>query len=284
MSTMPMISVYMPSKNRGEMVKRAIDSVMAQDYPNFELVVVDDGSEDETPQILQAYAERYVNFHYLRNETSRGAAAARNQAINKAQGEFVTGIDDDDFFYPNRLSALMAAYDDQYAFVCSSTIWDWGDRQKLADGKAGEFSLKQQLSYNHASTQVLVRRERMLAIGGFDESLVARIDYDAWTCLMAKYGNAKRINPATYVLTREPGIERITNSKRNITGNQQFFAKHIDKMNWANRVNQEFWDMYAKQGPFGFTALIRQLCAGMVWLKLKYFIRINFLPNWRSQL
>lgn len=280
MNKPPLISVYMPSKNRGPLLKRAIDSVMSQDYPNFELVVVDDGSTDDTPQVLQSYRQKYDNFRYLRNEQSAGVARARNQAIEAANGEFVTGLDDDDQFCPNRLSSLMAAYDDKYAFVCSSTIWDWGNRRKLADTKTGEFTLEQQLSYNHASTQVLVKKQRMLAIGGFDENLVARIDYDAWTCLMEKFGNARRINPASYILSRDEGVERITTSERNIKGNQQFYQKHQDKMNWANRTNQEFWDMYARQSPFTLKALLRQLAAGLVGFKLRYFIRINFLSNW----
>ena len=172
----PKISVYMPSKNRGPMVKRAIDSVMSQNYPNFELVVVDDGSTDDTPALLEEYAQRYDNFRYYRNEQSRGVAAARNLAIEKSEGEFVTGLDDDDSFAPERLSTLMAAYEDQYAFVCSSVVWDYGHRQKVADDKAMVFSLSDQLSYNHATTQVLVRKERMEAISGFDTTLNARIE------------------------------------------------------------------------------------------------------------
>lgn len=278
-----MISVYMPSKNRGPLLKRAIDSVMAQDYENFELVVVDDGSTDDTAQVLQAYRQKYQNFRFFRNEQSLGVAGARNLAIENARGEFITGLDDDDWFLPHRLSSLMAAYDDKYAFVCSGAVWDWGHRQKVADNKAMIFSLKQQLSYNHATSQVLVKRERMLAIGGFDSNLVARLDYDAWTCLMEKYGDAKRINAATYVLSRDEGVERITTSERNIKGNHQFFEKHRDKMTWANRVNQEFWDIYARQSAFGPWLLCRQLLAGLMMFKLRYFVRINFLPNWHKR-
>jgi glycosyltransferase involved in cell wall biosynthesis len=276
------ISVYMPSKNRGPMVKRAIDSVMSQNYPNFELVVVDDGSTDDTPALLEEYARRYDNFSYYRHEESRGVAAARNLAIEKSTGEFVTGIDDDDSFAPERLSSLMAAYDDKYAFVCSSVVWDFGHRQKIADDKAMVFSLSDQLSYNHATTQVLVRKERMVAICGFDTTLTARIDYDAWTCLMEKFGDAKRINPPSYILSRNAGVERITTTERNICGNHQFVKKHQARMTAKNLANQSFWDMYAQNQKFGLGELVRQVLAGNALTKLKFFIRVHFLPNWHK--
>ncbi len=276
-----LISVYMPSKNRGPMLTRAIDSVLAQDYTNFELIIVDDGSTDDTPAVLADYQRRYDNVRCYRNETSIGVAAARNLAIEKSQGKFVTGLDDDDCFCPNRLSTLMAAYDDQYAFVCSGVVWDFGSRQKVADNQSMTFGLSQQLSYNHATTQVLVKRERMLAIGSFDTELVARIDYDAWTRLIERFGKAKRISEPSYILSRDEGVERITTSERNIKGNHQFVAKHQHLMSDKNRTNQAFWDMYAQNKRLGLGGLIQQLLAGHGWIKLKYFIRINFLPAWR---
>jgi glycosyltransferase involved in cell wall biosynthesis len=278
-----LISVYMPTKNRGQLLKRAIDSVMCQDYGNFEMVVVDDGSTDDTPSVLSDYQHRYENFRFYRNDQASGVAAARNLAVSKCRGEFVTGLDDDDRFCVDRLSSLMTAYDEQYAFICSAVIWDYGDRTKVADNKPMIFNLQQQLSYNHATTQVLVLKERLLAIGGYDDSLAARVDYDAWTCLMSKYGKAKRIANPSYILSRDEGIVRITNSERNIKGNHQFVAKHKDKMNRVNLDNQAFWDMYAQNKPMGIRLLLRQMRAGYAWIKLKYFIRINFLPNWHQR-
>ena len=273
----------MPTKNRGQMLRRAIDSVMEQDYGNFELVVVDDGSTDDTPSVLAEYQKRYSHFRFYRNVQSVGVGAARNLAVQKCRGKLVTGLDDDDRFCPDRLSSLMKAFDLKYAFICSGVVWDYGDRSKLADNKPMVFDLQKQLSYNHATTQVLVLKERFLAIGGYDEALVARIDYDAWTCLMAKYGQAKRIANPSYILSRDEGVERITNSERNIKGNHQFVEKHRSKMNRTNIVNQAFWDIYAQNIPMGFGLLLRQLTAGYGWLKFKYFIRVNFLPNWHQR-
>ena len=279
----PLISVYMPTKNRGPMLKRAIDSILAQDIEHFELVVVDDGSTDDTPALLAHYQNQHHNFRFYRNEQSQGVAKARNLAIEKSLGKFVTGCDDDDWFEPQRLTQMLDAYDPKYAFVCTGVVWDYGERRasKVADTKAMIFDLNQQLSYNHATTQVLVERMRMLSIGGFDTELVARIDYDGWTRLIEKFGAAKRISAASYNLSRDDGVERVTTSARNIKGNHQFVAKHRHLMNEVNITNQEFWDMYAQNKRLGFIELLKQLVAGYGWIKFKYFVRVNFLPNWR---
>ncbi|MFK5985119.1 MAG: glycosyltransferase [Pseudomonadota bacterium] len=275
----PLISVYMATKNRAQLLCRAIDSVLAQDYENFELIIVDDGSNDNTPSKLLVYQQQNSNISFYRNEKSLGVAAARNLAIEQSKGEFVTGLDDDDYFYNNRLSSLMSAYDDQYAFICSSSIWDFGNHKTIADKKTLVFSLRQQLSYNHATTQVLVKRERMIAIGGFDVNMVARLDYDAWTRLMICYGNSFRINHPSYVISRNDGIERITGSPNNIIGNHQFLNKHKERMNTRNLYNWAFFDIYAQQKPFGIKLLLQQLWAGNVMMKLKYFIRRNFIQK-----
>ena len=277
----PLISVYMPTKNRRALAQRAIESVLAQDYPKFEMVVVDDGSTDDTPAMLEDFAKAHRNFRFIRNVQSKGAAAARNTAIENSQGELVTGIDDDDWFMPERLRIMQRAYHDHYAFICTGVIWDFGEvngkhKRKKADHRGKIFGLAEQLSYNHATTQVLVSRQRILSIGGFDTKLVARIDYDGWTRLIEHFGPAKRLADTSYVLSRDEGLERITNSARNIEGNEQFFAKHQHLMNRANRLNQQFWDLYARNEKISIWRLFEQLTAGLWWIKVKYYLRVNF--------
>jgi glycosyltransferase involved in cell wall biosynthesis len=273
----PLISVYLTTKNRQQLLSRAIESVLAQDHQNCELIIVDDGSSDDTPLLVADYQQKNSNISYYRNEQSQGTAAARNLAISYTNGEFITGLDDDDHFLPNRLSSLLAAYDDKYAFVCSSVIWDFGHRQKVSDKKTAVFTLQEQLNYNHATTQILVKRERIQASGAFDTNLDARLDYDAWTCLMIRFGSALRINVPSYVLSRNEGVARITNSPANVTGNHQFMTKHRALMNEKNLKNQIFWDLYAQHKPLLIKELMPQLLAGNALMKFKYFIKINLM-------
>jgi hypothetical protein len=94
---------------------------------------------------------------------------------------------------------------------------------------------------------------------------------------MIKYGNALRIAHPSYILKRNDGLERITNSDSNIKGNHQFLQKHKPLMNKANLRNQAFWDIYAQGNRLTFVELVKQLFCGNVLMKFKYFIRSNFL-------
>jgi glycosyltransferase involved in cell wall biosynthesis len=272
----PLVSVYMATKNRAELLKRAMDSVLAQSYRHVELVVIDDGSTDETPTVLASYQQKHRQIRFYRNETSLGIAAARNRALENCQGVFVSGLDDDDYFCPSRLTTLMALYDDQYAFICSSAIWDFGQRRKVADAKRKVFNLHDQLNYNHATTQVLVKRDRILAVGGFDNELVARLDYDLWTRLIIDYGPGLRINEPSYVLNRCEGYERVTATDRDVIGNHQFLAKHRSIMSPVNLRNHVFRDINAQNKSLGLIELFRQIRAGYAMSKIKYFIRYHF--------
>ena len=169
----PLISVYMPTYNRSQMMQRAVNSVLAQDYPNVELLIVDDCSQDDTWQVLNDLYGQHPRIRLFRQEVGRGACAARNMAIKAAAGEFVTGLDDDDEFLPNRLSSMMAAYDDQYSCVCTSYFWDYGSVRKQLYPVGKVVRLPEVLDVHCLSNQALVRTSRMLAQGGFDETLAA---------------------------------------------------------------------------------------------------------------
>src|SRR4030067_1733348 len=96
-----LVTVYIPTKNRLELLQRAIKSVQTQTYPNIELIVVDDGSTDGTRE----YLEKEVgvgNFKAIFHDKSLGACATRNAAIKSSRGELITGLDDDDYFLSDR--------------------------------------------------------------------------------------------------------------------------------------------------------------------------------------
>src|ERR1051325_7839947 len=95
----PLVSVIVPTYNRANLLRETIESVLAQTYPNIELIVVDDGSTDETPELLKQYDDRLA---YIRKQNA-GGTAARNTGILAAHGEYLNFLDHDDLFLPTKI-------------------------------------------------------------------------------------------------------------------------------------------------------------------------------------
>src|SRR3954469_6887531 len=98
-----LVSIYLPTRNRRLLLERAIESALNQTYRNIELVVVDDGSTDDTPLLLDKIRKADQPLISNRNERSLGPSPARNLAVKAAKGFFITGLDDDDEFTPDRI-------------------------------------------------------------------------------------------------------------------------------------------------------------------------------------
>ncbi len=278
MPIVPIVTVYMPTHNRRALLERAVNSVFAQTRQDFELIIVDDASQDDTPQYLQALAKRDARVTVLRNETPSGACVARNKAIKLAKTKFVTGLDDDDEFLPHRLATLLAGYDARYAFVNQGYIWQFGKRGKQACDQVKEFSLAEQLSHNYATNQVLVETKRLLAVGGFDESFKACQDYDTWTRLIIAYGNAKCLGGASYIVHQGHEGPRITAKGNHALGYQQYYDKHQHLMSETNKMNQRWMMLTALREKPSFNIFVSQLKHGFVKNKSRYYLSMLLSP------
>ncbi|MEE2025170.1 glycosyltransferase [Alkalimonas mucilaginosa] len=279
---LPLISVYMPTHNRKQMAVTAIDSVLAQDYPHFELIVVDDGSTDDSWSFLQQRYGQNPKIRLLRHEQSQGACAARNTAIAAAQGDFVTGLDDDDVFYPDRLSSLMAAFQPGDSMVCSGYLWHYGMTTKRRFDSDAIIALDELLDLHTLSNQALVPTESMRALGGFDTSLAAFQDYDMWVRVVARFGPARRIGHISYQVNAGHEAGRITGSPKRLQAHDDFVAKHRALMSGRNLQNQAFYRYSMQQLPMTFSQLWRSRRYGLTRLKLRYYLKQKF--SWLSQL
>jgi glycosyltransferase involved in cell wall biosynthesis len=106
----PRVSVVLPTFDRARLLPRAIESVLAQTFHDFELLVVDDGSTDDTPSVVESYAGDRLS--YVRLERNTGAAAARNVGIRRAAGDLVAFQDSDDEWLPEKLERQVRAFDE----------------------------------------------------------------------------------------------------------------------------------------------------------------------------
>jgi len=178
----PMVSVVLPTYNREWALREAIDSVLDQDYGNVELIVVDDGSDDDTPQLLSAYG---VRLRCIR-QANRGVSAARNAGIRAACGDLIALLDSDDAWLPGKVTAQVNFFSQHpHALICQTEeIWirngrrvNPGRRHRKQAGMIFERSLALCLV---SPSAVMMRPSLLKEVGLFDESLPACEDYDLW--------------------------------------------------------------------------------------------------------
>lgn len=199
------VSVIIPTYNRASVLPRAIDSVLAQKDVEFEVIIVDDGSTDDTSQILGPRTTIHgprKNVLVAREtwpvvrvflQENRGPAAARNLGIQQAQGEWITFLDSDDEWKPGKLKAQLAFFEKNQDYLICQTEEIWIRNGKRVNPmkkhkKYGGWIFEKCLPLCVVSpSAVMMHRKLFDDIGLFDESLPACEDYDLWLRIASRY-------------------------------------------------------------------------------------------------
>ncbi len=184
---MPAVSVIIPTYNRAHVLGRAIRSVLAQSYCDFELIVVDDGSTDDTATLPECIHERVT----LVRQDNRGVSAARNTGIRYSRGRLLAFLDSDDEWLPDKLARQVGRPRSKRPdFIChTDEIWLRDGRivpQKDIHRKQGGFFFERSLQRCLISpSSVMLSRSLTDRVGWFDEDLPAAEDYDLWLRITA---------------------------------------------------------------------------------------------------
>jgi len=190
---MPKVSVVIPTHNRAEFVKAAIQSVLNQTYQDFEIIVVDDASKDATAEAVNSFQDGRIQ--YVRHETNKGEAGARNTGVMNAIGQFVAFLDDDDEWLPEKLekqvnlfrgsSPIIGVVYTGVIEIEASTGRIIGQRIPVKRG-----DIFKDLATNNwigAPSSVLLKRECFNKVGLFDENIDYGLDYDMWIRISKKF-------------------------------------------------------------------------------------------------
>jgi glycosyltransferase involved in cell wall biosynthesis len=182
---MPLVSVIIPTYNRANYVTDAIDSVLKQTYTNYEIIVVNDGSKDNTEQVLAPYQDRVT----IINKKNGGPSVARNVAIAASKGELIAFLDDDDRWLPHKLALQAPLFADPNVNLVHTAghFYDesngWENTQFV-----GDIDFHALLGMKIIYVQTIVTRKSVLdEIGPFDEALPAAEDVDIMLRIAAKY-------------------------------------------------------------------------------------------------
>ena len=270
MTPTPKVSVIIPTYNRGAFITNAINSVLAQSFKDYEVLVIDDGSTDNTPEVLQPYLDK---IKYIHQENS-GVSAARNAGIRQAQGEWIAFLDSDDEWFPDYLEWQMerAAGNPQ---VCTQVA------NALEISLNGESNLRFKLpykfqnescpvldrplcfvlDYNICLLQVMVmKRDALLKAGLFNTALTISEDMDmaARMSLQGPLGVCDRV--LAYIYRRD---EPITNLKRQMTDKGFYFHESLFKV-YENLRRQKKLNFKEKRGLTDWMSTNRRSLANLL--------------------
>jgi glycosyltransferase involved in cell wall biosynthesis len=186
------VSVIIPTYNRSRTLKKAVESVLNQTHANLELIIVDDGSADDTPAIIDWYKKRNQRKIILVQQKNRGPAAARNRGLAAAGHDLIAFLDSDDWLHRDKIGLQVAAMQKEPDYLVSHTqeIWYRNGRllnQKLRHRKESGYIFGRCLDLCAVGmSTVMVRRQLVEQVGLFDEQLPCCEDYDYWLRVSVK--------------------------------------------------------------------------------------------------
>jgi glycosyltransferase involved in cell wall biosynthesis len=185
MTALESVSVVIPAYNQGKFLRESINSALAQTHPPAEIIVVDDGSTDDTREQLKTFGDR-VTYMFQQNA---GPSAARNAGVRRARGEWVAFLDADDLWHRQKLEIQLSAVQQRkdVALVGSHPALTMAD-VLAPTPKARELTVRDfLLSLRMSPTSALIRPQQLLSVGGFDETIRFAEDRDVWLRMAVKF-------------------------------------------------------------------------------------------------
>lgn len=191
MDKTPLVSVVVPVYNMESFLPETLDSILASDYPNFEVIVVDDGSKDASYRVACNYAKKDRRVRAY-TQPNGGACAARNQAVRLAEGEFILPVDADNLIGSTLIAdSVKEIVKDPSVKVVAPRADFFGER--TGEWKLPPFSLHLLARKNIMDTCALYRKKEWERVGGYCENIIAREDWEFWIAVLKDGGKVVRL-------------------------------------------------------------------------------------------
>jgi glycosyltransferase involved in cell wall biosynthesis len=238
----PLISVVIPTYNRSKLLERAVHSVLSQSFQQFELLIVDDNSPDNTAEVAASFGDERIRT--IRHDENRGSSATRNSGIRNARSEFVAFLDDDDEYLPDALAEGYNALQN----LPESVGYVLGGYVLVQDTPQGEEVVEERLPQIPAFTSressylsflrqvpfgagngVVFRRSAFDTVGLFDEGLRAAVDRDLFI-RFAPHFEFVAIPKLLVRVHKHVGAQLTDPSPKRVAAYEQIAAKHLDML------------------------------------------------------
>ena len=282
MNKLVKISIIMPAYNAEEYIKESIDSIIAQTYTNWELIIADDSSTDNTKQIINSYRDSRIKCIY--NDNNLGYLKTCNRLFSLCKGGYITFQDADDISYPNRLSEQVKAFEQDTKLGMVGTFSDIistnGEILETAKRPISYEEVNEKIIESNAfiGATVMIKREVYEKIGGYREyfNRLAYQDYD-WTYLIVEKYKSINLSHPLYQYRQHPtSTSKIVDPKRIVSDKLVKFLAKQRKDNGVDCLQQnnpEILDKYFNKllTPYkkDLSLIYREFAAGAMYSNMK---------------
>ena len=241
---MPKVSVIIPTHNRPESLEKAVKSVLGQTYTDFEILISDDGSTDNTSRVVEGFSDKRIRSRRYSN--SIGVAVVRNNAIIDSKGEYIAFLDDDDEWLPSKLEKqirLLEGSSDKLGAVYTgvNSLDDKLDRIFEIKIPRHRGNILQDLLFNNfiTTSSVIVKKHCFDDVGLFDTEYMSASDNDMWIRIAQRFEFDYVREPLVNYYITENSISR--NNMKLIKGLERLMTKHHNIYAANNRTLSNHW-------------------------------------------
>ncbi len=254
-----MISVIIPAYNSENYIEKAINSVLNQTYQNFEIIIINDGSTDNTEEVIKQFTDSRIKYIYQANQ---GVSAARNKAIELSDGDYIAFLDADDVWHPEKLQIQLNCFkknpDINLVYSNIKMIEESTDIEFIKN--FDNFKTRKNLIKNLILTPfncpspstVLLKKECLPEAGLFDKNLTVGEDLDLWLRIAVKNNFYCIKKPLATAIRRQNGITRTLDPTKAIENNiyilNKFFNETDKEKQFQNYQNKAFAFVYFNIG------------------------------------
>ncbi len=286
----PLVSVVIPNFNYGRFLSRALESVFAQTYSELEVLVVDDGSTDESLDVLRRYEERIRSI----SQRNQGVSRARNLGIRESRGELLAFLDSDDWWLEEKLAKEVDLLESGgFGMVYTGLRFvseDGAVRGETTDGLSGrvlkELALLEKPGIPASGSSALIRRECFDVVGLFDPALSTSADWDLWRRIACRYAIGMVREPLTSYRLHAAAMHREVELFEHdmLLAFQKMFADeaareaHPLERRATARLFMTLAGSYFRVGRWG---KVLEYCAKSLALNPSGLFRLAVLPSFR---
>ena len=264
---MPKISVIVPCYNQGEFLSETLDSVLLQTYTNWECIIINDGSSDNTAEIANIYCKKDPRFIYIYQENS-GLCIARNKGINACNGEFILPLDSDDKIAPQYLEYGIKEFENNpnlKIVYCRAELFGISKGEWLLPN----FSMERMLGRNCIFCSAIFKKEDFLRVGGYNSNMKYGFeDWDFWLSILETDKDVFQIDKILfYYRIRKKSMVRSIDEKK---------CEYLRKQIWENHKELYSKFFFNPKESFEYIEIRKQLDCPIFKIKSKLKSIISF--------